>query len=170
MNYCSPFFEKKKDSNWSVVATLQASPVSFTARWLHILRTASRCSISKLLCSRKHISPSARRRRRLKLFIWKPQPSAGSKTAGKATLFLADFSIQNCIILHSHPCFIRARPPQVLCIAAALKLLPCLAQGPCVNDADMAVTDAYQEGLHFPTGTRKWTSNVPCHPQSLPAG
>lgn len=34
---------------------------------------------------------------------------------------------------------------------------------------DTTVTDAYQTGLHFPTGSRNWTSNVsvPCHPLSL---
>lgn len=46
-----------------------------------------------------------------------------------------------------------------------------LLEGSLSVMVDTTMTDAYQTGLHFPTGSRNWTSNVsvPCHPLSLPA-
>lgn len=142
----------------------------FTARWLHISCTTSRWSISKLLCS-VHTSLALLKEgggeAETSSFWNLNQMLSVTEQQERQKIILADFSIRNFIILQSLPCFIRARPPQVFCIAAALKLLSCLARGPSVSDADMAVTDAYQKGLHFPTGTRNWTSSVPCHPLSL---
>lgn len=44
-----------------------------------------------------------------------------------------------------------------------------LLEGSLSVTVDMTMTDAYQTGLHFSTGSRNWTSNVsvPCHPLCL---